>query len=129
MPVSWLDAGADVQDQCQYLIYKDFLLQTSSEKLAYYPRYLSAINARLDKLESDSSKDRALRVKVQPYWDNCKSRMKSLQQQKRQSVVLEEFRWLIEEYRVSLFAQQLKTAVPVSEKRLNQCWEEVKLGA
>ena len=128
MPVSWLEAGADIQDQLKHLLYKQFLTETSAENLKHYPRYLKAMIARLDKLEADSSKDRALRVKVQPYWDNYKSRIKSLQQQKRQSAVLDEFRWMIEEYRVSLFAQQLKTSKPVSEKRLNQLWEQVKLG-
>ncbi|MDH5391784.1 MAG: ATP-dependent RNA helicase HrpA [Gammaproteobacteria bacterium] len=128
LPLNLLDAGSDIQDQCQHLLFKHFMLETHARQLSYFPRYLKAINARLDKLESDNSKDRALRLKVQPYWDNYKNRLKALQQQKHQSVVLEEFRWLIEEYRVSLFAQSLKTAVPVSEKRLNQCWEEVKLG-
>ena len=128
MPVSWLEAGADIQDQLQHLLYKGFLSGTSSENLSHYSRYLKAMIVRLDKLEADSSKDRALRVKVQPYWDNYKSRIKSLQQQKRHSEVLDEFRWMIEEYRVSLFAQQLKTSRPVSEKRLNQLWEQVKLG-
>jgi len=129
MPVNWLEAGADIQDQCQHLFFKHYLTETDAEKLSSYPRYLKAIVNRLDKLESDSSKDRALRVKVQPYWDQYKERAKTLKQQQRQSEALETYRWLIEEYRVSLFAQQLKTAVPVSEKRLNQCWEEVKLGA
>lgn len=129
MPVNWLEAGADIQDQAQHLLFKHFLTETDSEQLAHYPRYLKGMILRLDKLESDSSKDRALRVQVQPYWDNYKNRAKTLQQQKRQSDVLNEFRWMIEEYRISLFAQQLKTAQPVSEKRLNKLWEEVKLGA
>lgn len=129
MPINWLETGADIQDQCQHLFSKHFLLDTKPDRLSQYLRYLKAIIIRLEKLETDSSKDRGLRVKVQPYWDNYKNRLKALQQQDRQSVVLDEFRWMIEEYRVSLFAQQLKTAIPVSEKRLNQCWEEVKLGA
>lgn len=128
MPVNWLEAGADIQDQAQHLLFKNFLIETDSEQLAHYPRYLKGMLLRLDKLESDSSKDRALRVQVQPYWDNYKSRIKTLQQEKRQSKALTEFRWMIEEYRISLFAQQLKTAMPVSEKRLNKLWEEVKLG-
>ncbi|MDH5424490.1 MAG: ATP-dependent RNA helicase HrpA [Gammaproteobacteria bacterium] len=128
LPVSWLEAGADIQDQLQHLLFRRFLVETEADKLLHYPRYLKAMVTRLDKLESDSSKDRGLRVKVQPYWDNYKNRLKAMQQQKRQSDVLNEFRWMIEEYRVSLFAQQLKTALPVSEKRLNQLWEQVKLG-
>ena len=128
MPVNWLEAGADIQDQAQHLLFRHFLTEIEADKLSHYPRYLKAMIMRLDKLESDSSKDRALRVKVQPYWDNYKNRLKALQQQKRQSAALDEFRWMIEEYRVSLFAQQLKTAQPVSEKRLNKLWEEVKLG-
>jgi len=129
MPVNWLEAGADIQDQAQHLLFKHFLVETDSEQLSHYPRYLKGMILRLDKLESDSSKDRALRVQVQPYWDNYKNRLKTLQQQKRQSEVLNEFRWMIEEYRISLFAQQLKTVTSVSEKRLNKLWEEVKLGA
>ena len=129
MPVSWLEAGADIQDQIQHLLFKHFLVETDPQQLAHYPRYLKAMVHRLEKLESDSSKDRALRVQVQPYWDNYKTRLKSLQKQKRHSKALEEYRWMLEEYRVSLFAQQLKTAQPVSEKRLNKLWEEVKLGA
>ena len=128
MPVNWLEAGADIQDQCQHLFFRHFLTETDTGHLASYPRYLKAMVSRLDKLENDSSKDRALRVKVQPYWDQYKERAKTLKQQQRKSDALDTYRWLIEEFRVSLFAQQLKTAVPVSEKRLNQCWEEVKLG-
>lgn len=129
MPVNWLEAGADIQDQCQHLVARHFLVQVAPEQLAHFTRYLKAIIIRLDKLEADSSKDRALRVQVQPYWDRYKERANTLAQQQRHSDALETYRWLIEEFRVSLFAQQLKTAVPVSEKRLNQAWEEVKLGA
>lgn len=129
MPINWLEAGADIQDQCQHLLFRHFLVEVRPERLQHYSRYLKAIIARLDKLEADSSKDRAARLKVQPYWERYKERAKMLAEQQRESAALETYRWLIEEYRVSLFAQPIKTAVPVSEKRLNQSWEEVKLGA
>jgi len=129
MPVSWLEAGADIQDQCQHLFFRHFLVEVKPERLAHYDRYLKAIIARMDKLEADSSKDRPARLRVQPFWDRYKERAKTLAEQQRYSEALDEFRWLLEEFRVSVFAQPIKTAVPVSEKRLNQSWEEVKLGA
>ena len=129
MPVSWLEAGADIQDQCQHLLFRHFLVEVKPERLVHYDRYLKAIIARMDKLEADSSKDRPARLRVQPFWDRYKERAKVLAEQQRHSDALDEFRWLLEEFRVSVFAQPIKTAVPVSEKRLNQSWEEVKLGA
>lgn len=129
MPVSWLEAGADIQDQCQHLLYRHFLVDVPAERLQHYNRYLQAIITRLDKLEADSSKDRVLRLQVQPHWDHYKQQKARLDKEGRQSAELDLFGQMIEEFRVSLFAQNLKTTMPVSDKRLTQQWEKAKLGA
>ncbi len=114
---SWLEALNDINDQLGHLIYVGFLVEMDNEALRHLARYLKGIQRRLEKLADAPGKDRALRVQVQPYWD----RYKALRQQV--SLVTPElsaYRWMIEEFRVSLFAQELGTAKPVSAKRLDK---------
>jgi len=123
---AWLEALNDINDQLAHLIYVGFLDDVESEELRHLSRYLKAIQRRLEKLSEAPSKDRALRVQVQPYWDKYKEKA-----QKRASLsadslaALRSYRWMVEEFRVSLFAQELGTAQSVSAKRLDKAWAAI----
>ena len=73
---------------------------------------------RLDKLLSDPMRDRQWMAEVQPHWQRYLSHANNHTSQE-----LQHYRWMIEEYRMSLFAQGLKTAYPISAKRLEKQWK------
>jgi len=121
----WLDAMSDIQDQLNHLLHRDFILNTPEQILRDYPRYLKAIEKRLDKIQSNPQRERKLRLEISSLWADYKKRANVLNKQNRHSSQLEEYRWLLEEYRISLFAQEIKTRVPVSEKRLKKIWNDI----
>lgn len=120
------DAVADIQQQLQRLCPKRFIADTPWAQLQHLPRYLKAIVLRLDKWRADSARDAArlseLRALEQKFWRLVAERKGTLDSR------LEEFRWLLEELRVSLFAQELRTPQPVSVKRLERAWVQVQGG-
>ncbi|RJX32783.1 MAG: ATP-dependent RNA helicase HrpA [Oxalobacter sp.] len=117
-------AVADVQSQVNALISKRFLLENDWAQLAHFPRYLKAINVRLDKLRVDPARD----VRLMGEWQAIASPyQRSLKDRGRASdPKMKEFRWMLEELRVSLFAQELRTPMPVSVKRLQKVWESMQ---
>ena len=117
---AWLHALADIKQQLNHLIYKGFVNQTPVEWLREYPRYFKAINKRLEKLSAAVSRDRQHVLELQPLWQAYEERKTKHQQQGIVDPALEKYRWMIEELRVSLFAQELGTKFPVSGKRLNK---------
>jgi ATP-dependent helicase HrpA len=94
--------------------------------MQHLSRYLKAASVRLDKTRADPARDARLAAEVagleQPYRREAASRAR----QGRESAALAQFGWLLEELRVSLFAQELKTPVPVSPKRLSKLWETLR---
>ena len=115
---------ADVEQQLQRLFRKRFIVEVPPAQLAHYPRYLKAIALRLDKLKSDPARDQQRMADVaalQAPWQREMAARKGVADPR-----LEEFRWLLEELRVSLFAQELRTPIPVSGKRLLKVWEAVR---
>ncbi len=121
--INWLEALADIKDQVQHIIYDGFLSETSTEELRQLPRYLKGITRRLDKLAASEQRDRELRLEVQPLWDKYKEEIKKKPHKK---TLLQDYRWQVEEFRISLFAQDLGTNKPVSAKRLNKLWHQLK---
>ncbi len=117
---------ADVEQQLSRLMPPDVLQATPWLRLKECPRYLKAILQRLDKGPLDPAKDAKLQKEVEAfetrYWQAAKAVDATT------APVDDAFRWLLEEYRVSLFAQQLKTPVPVSAKRLTDLWQERNKG-
>jgi ATP-dependent helicase HrpA len=112
---------ADVKEQCARLLERGFVARLPWERLQHLPRYLKAAAARLDKLRADPARDQRLAAQIAPLhsaWLRAKPG--------RQSPELEQFRWLLEELRVSLFAQELRTPVPVSAKRLAKLWQTIQ---
>ncbi|BBL70769.1 ATP-dependent helicase [Methylogaea oryzae] len=109
----------DMREQLRCLVYAGFVRTTSLARLKEYPRYLKALQHRLDKLRQDPGRDRRQLDLLKPYWarywDYAKQPLAAAPED-------DAFRWLLEEFRVSLFAQHLKTPVPVSAKRLDEMW-------
>jgi ATP-dependent helicase HrpA len=117
-------AAADIQSQLQGLIGKRFVVETDYTQLAHFPRYLKAINVRIEKLRADPTRDQRLTSEwnqVALPWQRV---LKSGVGKNDPKMI--EFRWLLEELRVSLFAQELRTPMPVSVKRLQKVWESMQ---
>ena len=123
--LSQLDTVADIQLQLNNLFPKNFITSIDQQWLLQYPRYLSAINKRFDKSKTSASRDRELRIGFSRLWDAYVERRDLLAKQHIESERLKHYRWMLEEYRVSLFAQALKTKFPISEKRLKKYWNEL----
>ena len=122
---TWLHAVADINEQLTHLIYSRFINQTSSEWLKEYPRYFKAINLRLEKLAGGEARDRVNIQEIKSLWQAYFDRKQKHEKQGVVDVELETYRWMIEELRVSLFAQELKTKLPVSAKRVKKQMELV----
>jgi ATP-dependent helicase HrpA len=115
---------ADVKAARDRLVYPGFLARTPWERLEHLPRYLKGYALRLAKYRTNAERDQKHAGTVQGLWNQYEARAKSDKDADRVDEKLEEFRWLIEELRVSLFAQELKTPMPVSAKRLQKFWDE-----
>ena len=105
---------ADLRGQLEALLAPGFLRELPRARLAHLPRYLQAMRLRAEKLRSDPARDHSRMQQVQPYWRAVLDARASGDD----SVALETLRWLVEEWRVSVFAQELKAAEPVSGKRM-----------
>ena len=117
---------ADIRSQTGRLLAPGWLARTPWERLQHLPRYLKAASLRLDKLRADPARDARLAGELAalelPYRRELGSRAKHGDQ----TAEFAQFGWLLEELRVSLFAQELKTPVPVSVKRLAKLWETLR---
>lgn len=112
---------SDVEQQLTGLVYAGFVSQTPSEWLNHIPRYLKGIESRLEKAVLSPDADRARGVRLAPLL----RRLDDVTPDQRAPEWLA-YRWMIEEFRVSIFAQHLKTAFPVSERRLDDQWQRFK---
>ena len=117
------EAAEDMQGQLQRLVGKRFLLDTPWTALAHLPRYLKAIVMRLDKLRADPARDAQRLAELRPLEQRWLRRQAELRGAPHAR--LDEYRWLLEELRVGLFAQELRTAQPVSAKRLDKVWAQI----
>ncbi|UCV22212.1 ATP-dependent RNA helicase HrpA [Ferribacterium limneticum] len=121
-------AVADIEAQLKRLMGRNFLIDTPFERLQHYPRYFKAVVVRLDKLKANPGRDAQLMVEYTPLWTNYERRAIQLAKLGTLDPQVEQFRWLLEELRVGLYAQELRTPVPVSSKRLQKQWEGIKNG-
>ena len=114
---------ADINRQLDLLISPHFLFGLDRNRLARYPVYLQAINIRLEKAPADPHRDRLAIAAIEKHLQNHLDRLQKLGRAKYdKDTAWQHYRWMIEELRVSLFAQTLKTPMPVSEKRLDKQW-------
>ncbi|HEY0589226.1 MAG TPA: ATP-dependent RNA helicase HrpA [Pseudoduganella sp.] len=116
----------DMQQQLQGLVHKRFLIENEFSQLSHFPRYLKAMNVRLEKLRADAARD----AKAMSEWNQAAAPYQRLMRDKsagkNTDPKLVEYRWMLEELRVSLFAQELRTPMPVSVKRLTKVWESMQ---
>ncbi|MGC8702084.1 MAG: ATP-dependent RNA helicase HrpA [Thiomonas sp.] len=113
---------ADIRAQLQALLPVQFIAQTPVAQIGHFPRYLQAILRRLDKFRADPERDAQLRAQLAPWlsrWQREAAQYRGILPQR-----LQDLRWLLEELRVSLFAQELRTPMPVSLKRLEKVWAQ-----
>ncbi|MDP1593875.1 MAG: ATP-dependent RNA helicase HrpA [Gallionella sp.] len=109
-------ANQDIRAQLEGLLHGGFIRDTPYERLQHVPRYLKAINLRIEKLRSNPARDAQCMTQLQPLLQAVQ-KLRSIQQRDPR---VDEFVWLLQELRVSLFAQELKTPVIVSVKRLEK---------
>jgi len=110
----------DINEQLDLMIYAGFIRNTPYQQLKAIPRYLKAVQYRLDKRDNNLQKVQEVSRYATRYWTDVEKKAK------KDKVIPEQdpFRWMLEEFRVSLFAQQLKTVYPVSVKRMDKAWDE-----
>lgn len=132
IPFNLVNTLADIKSQQGRLIYKGFIAQTPLIWLKRLPRYFKGMMTRLKKAKSDHRRDGLNQMQITPLWEQYEQKSQLIKEEKHTPEVLffaqaqlQEYRWLIEELRISLFAQELKTAQPVSVKRLEKKWQEL----
>ncbi len=121
LPLSWIEAASDLKTQLNLLIFKGFLLATPAEQQRELPRYMEGMVKRLDKISNAPDRDRMNRVIIEP----LQERYLELPEEKRRHPQAQQYRWLLEELRISLFAQELGTKEKVSAKRLDTFWRSI----
>lgn len=117
---------SELNEQLEKLIYPGFLSKTVWQRLQQFPRYLKGMALRLEKLPANPERDERNSAEITPLWRQYLQHCEKHQKISHQNDNLDEFRWQIEELRISLFAQELKTPFPVSVKRLQKLWESVQ---
>lgn len=119
-----MHAVSDVKGQMENLVYPGFVAQTGYDQLVHIPRYLKAAQVRLTKLGPNLHRDNQLMLTVQDLEDSYDNAVKSLPAGTIVPDALRRVNWMIEELRVSFFAQELGTAYTVSEKRIAKAQRE-----
>ncbi|MFW5857419.1 MAG: ATP-dependent RNA helicase HrpA, partial [Planctomycetota bacterium] len=119
---------ADIRSQLRNLAHPTFVLETPFERFADIPRYLKALRARIERARHSPHKDAKKLRRVAPLWEACLERLETARREDSYPPALIRYRWLLEEYRVSVFAQEVGAGEPVSEKRLAELWTEIPRG-
>ncbi|WP_119156616.1 ATP-dependent RNA helicase HrpA [Caldimonas tepidiphila] len=117
------EVADDIAAQLARLVPKRFLSTAPWSQLQHFPRYLKGIVLRLDKLRADPARDAQKLAEIRPLEQRWQRRVAELKG--TPDARLDEFRWLLEELRISMFAQELRTPQPVSVKRLEKAWSQV----
>jgi len=116
-----------MDSQLSHLVYVGFVGQTPARWLTQLPRFLQGAQARIDKLAQAPNRDRQLQNEIEPWRQRRIATFDRPKSEWRRNTALEEYRWMIEEYRVSLFAQNLGTVMKISAKRLDAQWQQTRL--
>ncbi|MFW9610956.1 MAG: ATP-dependent RNA helicase HrpA [Fluviibacter sp.] len=126
---AWPTVIADIEAHLNRLITPRFVREIDRDHLQHLPRYLKAHGVRLDRLKSGGApalaRDQAALADWNHLWQSYERRARDLARSGVQDARLHQFRWQLEELRVSLFAQELKTPLPVSVKRLEKAWQQL----
>jgi ATP-dependent helicase HrpA len=116
---------ADIRMHLESLVYRGFVAAVPYQSLKHYPRFLKAIERRIEKLKRGGARDFDKVASLTPLWLRYLARRRNHASRGRRDEELDQYRWMIEEYRVSLFAQEIGTAYPVSRQRLDRQWTRV----
>jgi ATP-dependent helicase HrpA len=119
-------ASQDLALQLKALVFPRFLVEVAYEHLQHYPRYLAAMRRRMQKLPNAPDRDEHHTHELGKLWQQMEARRARNRKLGTAEALLEEYRWMLEEQRVSLFAQELKTPYPVSYKRLDKLWAQLR---
>jgi ATP-dependent helicase HrpA len=125
LPPSQARLGAEIRAQRSALVYPGFFSATPWPQLGHLPRYIQALDKRLAKAAVDPARDAKHAQTIAALWERYRTRAESNRSAQRVEPALEAFRWLLEELKVSLFAQELRTPFPVSYKRLERAWTDL----
>lgn len=118
-----METTDSIQTQLAWLLFRGFPRVVPLAQLRHYARYLKGAAIRLERARTNPSGDRAKEERLAPYWQRYQAAV-SDKSGTYDAVALAEYRWMVEEYRVSLFAQELHTPQPVSPKRLDALFTE-----
>jgi len=118
---------ADLKFQLENLVYPGFLVATPPHWLAEFGRYFEAALVRLEKMPREMGREREFLHTIEPLWSRYATKRDELQRQGVRDPELSVYRWMLEEFRVSFFAQQLGTMMTVSVKRLDKQWEQTRI--
>ncbi|WP_404991250.1 ATP-dependent RNA helicase HrpA [Cupriavidus pauculus] len=121
-------AYQDLEGQLGRLMTKSFVIDTPYNQLVHFPRYLKGMAMRVDKLKGDPARDAQRIQEMSPLVQQWQRAEKQIRAQGRGATDarLDEFRWMLEELRIALFAQELRTPQPMSVKRLQKVWEAMQ---
>ena len=129
-PASWQRSVTDIDAQLDALFAPRFLVESPGRWLAQYPRYLRAVRTRVERIASGGRqsvvRDEAWIDELLPWMELLSERTRRNRESGLRDAELERFRWMLEEFRVSLFAQELGTVVKVSPERLRKQWEKTR---
>ncbi|MDD4059732.1 MAG: ATP-dependent RNA helicase HrpA [Kiritimatiellae bacterium] len=118
------ESAADIAEQIGWLVFPGFAREVPYKRLLEYPRYLEAVRVRIERGNLDPAKERRKFESVRPIWARHTAFAKAAAEAPPHNAnALEEHRWMIEELRVSVWAQELRTPTPVSPQRLDKLWE------
>ncbi len=120
-----LQALAEIKASLDQLVYRGFIREIPDSQLKHLPRYLKAYLQRLEQVVLEPQKDRQKSVELKPWQQRWQDYVKK-HPNKANTQAVQDFRWMLEEFHVSLFAQALRTPYPVSKKRLQQAWQAVE---
>ena len=117
----------DMKEQLGHLVYKGFIVRIPWEWMQHLPRYIEAVAVRLKKLTNAGlARDEQVMETIVPLWKQYLARLEKHRRDGVRDPELMVYRWMIEELRVSLFAQELRTAIPISAQRAERQWEKVR---
>jgi ATP-dependent helicase HrpA len=125
MPAAQRMLAAEIRAQRDALVHPGFLAATPWESLTHVPRYLQAMARRIQRYAQNPDRDSRHASQVNEWWARYRERLAAETRNGQVSARLAAFRWLVEELCVSLFAQELKTPVPVSFKRVEKAWNDL----
>jgi len=119
VPLNLIQSHGDVKQHLTRLVFKGFITESGFARLSDIERYLKAIQRRLEKLPVDPNQDRLKMIDVEKITSQYQAALVKVKHDHQLSQQVAQVRWMMEEFKVSIFAQNLKTSYPISAKRIN----------